>query len=298
VIDVEPTLPAVLRLAAQRHGDRDWVVSPAGRLSYHDADRRSALLAKRLLAAGLSKGRRVGMLFPQGADFVVVFLAITRIGAVAIPLSTFARPGELRAAVRHADVDTLLTAEGLAHVWPELANTGEALLHLSTAPNLRRVWAAPLDGLRDDTGLGDEHLRAVEVEVTPADPLVVISTSGSTSEPKAVVHSHGSQLRQSWNVAHRSELDEHTRTFTNMPFFWVGGLTVVLLAHLHVGGAVLTVERMDSTVMLDLIEAERPTRVLGWTLLERLKADPTFTTRALPDRHLYEQPGPRHGSSA
>jgi acyl-CoA synthetase (AMP-forming)/AMP-acid ligase II len=296
VIEVEPTVSAVLRHTAQCHGGRDWVVTPSQRLTFADAEHRSGLLAKRLLAAGMSKGRRVGMLFPQGPDFAVVFLAITRIGAVAIPLSTFARPVELRSAVRHTDVDTLLTADHLDGVWPDLPTAGGAVLHLLSSPNLRRVWVCPLKDLSDDTGLGDDYLQAVEAEVTPADPFVVISTSGSTAEPKAVVHSHGAQLRQSWNVAQRWELHEHTRTFTNMPFFWVGGLTVGLLAHLHVGGAVLTVERMDSGAMLDLIEGERPTRILGWTLLERLQADPTFATRDLPDRHLYEQPGPRHGS--
>lgn len=296
MIDFEPTVPVVLRRAAERHGERDWVVTPTERLSFAEAERRSRLLAKHLLAAGISKGRRLGMLFPQGPDFAVAFLAITRIGAIAVPLSTFARPAELRTAARHADVDTLLTEGPLAGVWPELTTVGDAVLHLSSAPNLRRVWVAPLDDLEDDTGVSDEILRAVEAEVTPADPLVVISTSGSTAEPKAVVHSHGAQLRLSWHVAQRSELHEGTRTFTNMPLFWVGGLTVGLLAHLHVGGAVMTVERMDSGVMLDLVEAERPTRVLGWTLLERLRADPTFATRDLPDRHLYEAPGPRHGS--
>jgi acyl-CoA synthetase (AMP-forming)/AMP-acid ligase II len=284
------TVPAVVGEAAARHGERDWVVTPTARLSFAEADRRSALLAKRLLAAGLGKSRRIGMLFPQGPDFAVTFLAITRIGAVAIPLSTFYRSAELRTAVRHADVDTLLTASPVDE-WPD-----DGVLHLDEVPNLRRVWVDPLTDLADDTGLGDAHLEAVEAEVTPADPLVVVSTSGSTAAPKAVVHSQGAQLREALHVARRYELDETSRTFTNMPFFWVGGLTVSLLAHLHVGGAVLTVERMDSGVMLDLAEAERPTRILGWTLLERLQADPSFATRDLADRHLYEQPGPRHGS--
>jgi acyl-CoA synthetase (AMP-forming)/AMP-acid ligase II len=289
-VGVDSTVPSLVRAAAAEHGDRDWVVTPAGRLTFAEAEQRSALLAKRLLAAGLGKSRRVGLLFPQGPDFAVAFLAVTRIGAVAIPLSTFYRAAELRTAVRHADVDTLLTAAPVDG-WP-----ADGVLHVDDVPNLRRVWVDPLAGLADDTALSDGYLGAVEAEVTPADPLVVVSTSGSTAAPKAVVHSHGAQLREALHVARRYELDETTRTFTNMPFFWVGGLTVSLLAHLHVGGAVLTVERMDSGVMLDLAEAERPTRLLGWTLLERLQADATFAERDLVDRHLYEQPGPRHGS--
>jgi acyl-CoA synthetase (AMP-forming)/AMP-acid ligase II len=86
-----------------------------------------------------------------------------------------------------------------------------------------------------------------------------------------------------------------------MPFFWVGGLTVVLLSHMHVGGAVITVERMDTSEMLDLIERARPTRLLGWTLFQRISADPSFADRDL--RSIVEirppelaAPGTRHNS--
>ena len=110
---------------------------------------------------------------------------------------------------------------------------------------------------------------------------MIVTTSGATAEPKAVVHTHGAEVRHAWTMAQLYELTEDDRTFTNMPFFWVGGLTVVVLSHLHVGAAVLTVERMDATEMLDLIEKERATRLLGWTLFERISADPTFAERDL-----------------
>ena len=138
------------------------------------------------------------------------------------------------------------------------------------------IWA-----LDDEPAIGDALLARVEAEVTPADPVVIVSTSGATAEPKAVVHTHGAQVRHARTMAQLYELTDIDRTFTNMPFFWVGGLTVVVLSHLHVGATVITIERMDATEMLDLIERARPTRLLGWTLYERLSADPTFESRDL-----------------
>jgi acyl-CoA synthetase (AMP-forming)/AMP-acid ligase II len=135
--------------------------------------------------------------------------------------------------------------------------------------------------LDDEPAIDDDLLVAVESEVTPADPVVIVSTSGATAEPKAVVHTHGAQVRHARTMARLYELTDVDRTFTNMPFFWVGGLTVVVLSHLHVGAAVITIERMDTTEMLDLIERARPTRLLGWTLYERLAADPSFGSRDL-----------------
>ena len=103
-----PTVPNLIRHAAAQFASRDYVVTPDQRLTFGSAEMQSRLLAKRLLKAGVSKGTRVGLLFPQGPDFVTALLAITRIGGLAIPLSTFLRPAELRRAVRHGDVDTLM----------------------------------------------------------------------------------------------------------------------------------------------------------------------------------------------
>jgi acyl-CoA synthetase (AMP-forming)/AMP-acid ligase II len=301
-LDFPPTIPHVVRRGAERFGDREFVVSPQQRLTFADAELRSRRVAKRLLRSGVHKGTHVGLLFPQGPDYVVALFAATRIGAVAVPLSTFLRGPELQRAVRHTDIDTLVAPAALLgrdlasefeDIWPELRTTTTSPCFLRDAPCLRhvcfiggtdRLWATgmpPLADVDDDTGIGDDVLAALETEVTPADPMVIVSTSGATGEPKAVVHGHGAQVRHGWRLAQLYEFDGSERTFTTMPLVWVGGLTVVLLSHLHVGAAVLTVERTDSGEMLDLIEQARPTRLVGWTLLERLNADPTFAERDL-----------------
>ena len=53
--------------------------------------------------------RHVGILFPTGVDFVVSWLAVTRVGAVAVPISTFSTEDELRGLLAAADIDVLLT---------------------------------------------------------------------------------------------------------------------------------------------------------------------------------------------
>lgn len=321
-LDYAPTIPNLVRHAGERFGARDYLITPDRRLTFEDVDAHSRWWAKRLLAAGVGKGTRVGLLFPQGAELVVVILAIMRIGAIAVPLSTFARAPELRRAIRHADVAMLLgpsvllgndTQALFEEIWPQLAEAKASPLFLDDAPFLRALWlcggsnrawatsAPDIWELGDESAIDDSLLVAVESEVTPADPAVIVTTSGATAEPKAVVHTHGVQVRHAWTMAQLYELTDKDLTFTNMPFFWVGGLTVVVLSHLHVGATVITVDRMDSTEMLDLIEGERATRLLGWTLFERISADPSFSDRDLssiiemrPPELL--DPGTRHNS--
>lgn len=81
------SVPALLRRLARQHGARELLVADARRLTYAEAEARSAALALGLLDAGVSKGSRVGALLPNGPEFVVSCLATTR-----PPQSSTSRP--------------------------------------------------------------------------------------------------------------------------------------------------------------------------------------------------------------
>ena len=102
------TMPALIRSRASELGDRIFFVCDEDRLSYAEADRQSQILAKGLLAAGARKGTRIGLLYPNNAAFAVAFLAVTRIGAVAVTYSTLATPDEIRWQLADSDTEILL----------------------------------------------------------------------------------------------------------------------------------------------------------------------------------------------
>ena len=146
-----PTLPEMIRHLAERFGDRDMVALGDRRLTFREAERESARLARGLLAAGIGKGTRVALLMPNGPDWVLAWLAICRIGAICVPLSTFLRERELVWNLRHADVHTLLTCDRylnhdyvqrLERAVPELSGQKSGPLFLRSLPYLRsvRVW--------------------------------------------------------------------------------------------------------------------------------------------------------------
>jgi len=97
------TVPALLRARAAAAPDRVLLVADEARLTYAEAERRSAALARALLAAGAGAGTRVALLYPNDPAFVVAWLAAARIGAVGAPLSTFSTSAELVGLLRSAD---------------------------------------------------------------------------------------------------------------------------------------------------------------------------------------------------
>jgi len=301
-----PTIPAVLERAAREWGDREFIVTPDRRMTYAEAEERSRRLAKRMIAAGVGKGTRVGVYFTYGQQWVITWLAASRIGALVMPLSTTYRPAEIRTVLRISDIATLVTARSvlgrdmqtmLENSVPGLADASGPRLYLPAAPSLRSVWmaggpdrswatAVDLEGEPDvDPGVDDRLLAAIEAEVVPADLAQVTYTSGSSAEPKGVVHTHGVVIRgTSWFAEFAGAgAPDVPKVFCAFPFFWIGG-TLVLGGALQSGFTVVCTDRFDPGAALDFVEAEGATAVLGWpTLLQAMRDHPSFAQRNLPE---------------
>ena len=291
------SLPASVPAAMQRRRERGsdpFVVGIDFRLTFAEADAQSAELAGRLLASGIGKGARVGLLYPNGPAWAVNWLGLARIGALSVPLSTFAPGAELTRMIRQTDVHAVLMSATFgnelmtARLEAGLPALGQSSsdLQLEDAPFLRWVnvegeqpprWSRTLP-----PPLRPPLVRAAESEVTPADDLAIINTSGATAMPKSVVHTQGSLVRHAALLAERRGLTNEDRIYSPMPFFWVGGLTMVLLAALVSGATAVVQERFEPGEALDLIERERVTQVSCWPNASRQLADhATFRGRDL-----------------
>jgi acyl-CoA synthetase (AMP-forming)/AMP-acid ligase II len=280
------TVAGLFRHALSHHPDNLAVATPDERLTYAELDLRSRALAARLVRLGVGKGSRVGTLLPNGVGWVVAWAAITRIGAVSTPVNTFYKTPELATMLRHADVQVMIATRGfephdylarLLSIAPDLAyaEAPEPLL-LPELPQLRHVlfwddaevpWATTdvASGLGDPTDPRmDTIVTGLEDDVSPADAMLITYTSGSTGEPKGVVHGNGALLRHARNLASMSGIGPTDRIWTPMPLCWVGGFAFTLLRALSVGGAFVTQGRMDAGVALELLEREQVTCVSAW----------------------------------
>jgi acyl-CoA synthetase (AMP-forming)/AMP-acid ligase II len=291
------SIPDLLR-RRRGAGDGEFLVTDTERLTFAAADSGSRELASALLAAGVGKGTRVGVLFPNCAQWLIGWLAAVRIGALTVPLSTFAPGAELARLLRHTDVQAVLAGQSIAghslldrleDGLPGLAS-GAASLALPEAPYLRRIyvtprcdrgWASPWPHLPGG-GVGDTVVMAAEEQVLPADDLVVVSTSGTTARPKSVVHTHGSLVRHAYVLARNRGVTAADRIYSPMPFFWVGGLTMVVLQALVTGAAIITQDVFEPGATLRLLERERATIISCWPQASRAMADhPDFGQRDL-----------------
>ncbi len=303
--DFAPTMSTLLRRATARFGAHSYLVANGERLTYAEADARSAAVAKGLLAEGVGKGSRVGVLMPNSVDDAIAAFAITRIGAVFVPLNTFSQTKELAWMVHHADLTRLLAhprflnndyLERLETAFPDLAGqSADGPLFVAGAPFLRavhvwgtsdRAWArgdeAAIVASGAAAGIDDAFLEAVEACVVPADPTIIVYSSGSTADPKGAIHTQGTIVRHSCNMQSGYPMTGDDVLFSSMPFFWIGGLVTTLLATLHLGATLVTQSSFDAGTALELMEQERATIAMGWPQQgTTIAAHPSFATRDL-----------------
>jgi acyl-CoA synthetase (AMP-forming)/AMP-acid ligase II len=252
------TIDRLVRVRAEQHGDKPMVIDPESRISYAELDESTRALAAAFIEAGVGKGTRVGLIMPNRVQWVQIAVALTRIGAVLVPLSTLLQPPELFAQLRAASVQLLITVEGFrGHRYlDDLAR----VVGSPELPALREVWTP--DQL--SKAGGDQVVDAMAATVTPSDTMVIMFTSGSSGPPKGVIHSHGNALGAVRSGLTARCLDAHTRLYLPMPFFWVGGFGSGVLSALLAGATLVTEEIPRPETTLRLLERERVTLFRGW----------------------------------
>ena len=279
------TIPAQFASVVARRGEHDAIAMMHETVSYDELDRRSARMASALLAAGAGKGARIALLAPDGIFWVATFLAALRIGAVITVVSTLCTPKELAHIVRHSDVQFLISArsflnhdygEKLEAAFPGLADCGADAIRLANAPFLRSIWIEDPSGLGwaraidDLLALADQPnapdhalLEAAQAQVFPSDDAVIVYTSGSTSLPKAVLHTQENISRHPPELAKLFLIEPDDRMLPMLPAFWLGGMAM-LFQVLSQGATLVYPPSPDHDDMLDTIEALDVNRLNGW----------------------------------
>ena len=226
----------------------------------------------------MTKGSTVAVMLANRPEFVTATFGAGSIGAVVVPVSTFASSDERDYILRHSDASVVVTQESLFNhrfveellaSHPELAEGVAGQLWSTAFPFLRRIVSlnpAPQETVEtwDDllaraAEVPDELLDAAMAEVHPHDPGIIIYTSGTSANPKGVLHTTGTPVIQSWRWAEAMGLTPDDKLLSRFPYFWSAGFTMTLGGPLAAGTAVITIESFDAGTALEIMERGRVT---------------------------------------
>ena len=182
---------------------------------YETLHRMALAAARHLTQRGVGKGDRVAILAENDAHWCAAFLGVLRLGAVAVPLDTSYKP---------AQIETLL------------ADSGAKVLLRSPLSEITEPAGEP--GTLPEAGIGR------------GDPAVILYTSGTTSDPKGVVLTHGNFLAEREAAFTAVRVDEHDGILSVLPLFHALALLANLLLPLSVGARVVFLESVNTTELM------------------------------------------------
>jgi fatty-acyl-CoA synthase len=240
-------------------------------------------VARALIACGVGKGTRVGILMTNRPEFVAATFGTALAGGVATTLSTFSTASELDHLLAVSNVSVLLIenqilkknfAEIIANLDPAIAEGTPGSIASTRHPFLSHVAAIggnlgaiePWDVfLSRGDAIEQARVDARAASNSPADPAVLFFSSGSTAQPKGIISAHRGVTLQLWRWPkwYQAKVGE-VRMWSANGFFWSGNFSMALGGALTSGGSLLLQSTFDAEEALQLMERERATFLNAW----------------------------------
>ena len=267
------TFDEALRESARRFPDKRALVGRGGELSYAEFDRAATELALGLAGQGIGRGDQVAIWMTNCPDWVVCWMACTRLGAVLVTLNTRFKRDEVEYILRQSDAKLLIAMDRfwdidflamIRDMVPESATAPAGRWVSATLPALRSIvlWDDRVaDGMLSLVRLretGAQRLRegATLAPVSISDPVIIVYTSGTTGHPKGAMHDHR-VLRNAANIARVMRIVPDDVILGHMPFYHIAGAITACTTAILLGCTNVTLPHWQPDEALEVIERER-----------------------------------------
>lgn len=284
------TLGGYVKEIAARYGPREaaviWLDGQDERWTYDVLLDRAMAVARALLACGVGKGTRVGLLMTNRLEFLAGLFGTALAGGVATTISTFYTPTELDEVLKAACCSVLLVESQvlkkdygaiLGELEPQVSAAAPGGIASLKYPFLRHIafvdtdeGTGAIEGWSSFLSRGEEVspelVEAAAASVAPSDPGVLFFSSGSTGKSKGILSAHRGVCLQLWRWPKWYNVDpaHPPRMWSANGFFWSGNFAMALGGTLSSGGALVLQRWFDPEEALELMAKEKANFPNAW----------------------------------
>lgn len=279
------TIPALLDSAARRLGERIWLCTDDAQLSFSAAAERVAVVARRLRELGTGHGDVVVVTARNEPSYLITLLAVTAVGAIAVPTNPRGSHSELRGLLAQ------LGAGGRVR-----AVVTDAAAAAAVRPAASDVApAAPVVDVAEISSAEEPGRQALDpTAVAEDDVAFMIPTSGTTGRSKLVMQTHRTHVLTGEGFPYWMELTDGDRFMTSLPLFHTNALAYSVMGSLASWARLVLLPRFSASGFLDAARRHEATtfNAIG-AMLELLMDQPARIDDADgPLRTCYTAPSP------
>lgn len=233
----------VIERQAHAWGDKIFVFDSSSSITYAQLRDRALALAAGLRHEGLTFGDHVAVQLPNWTEFVVVTAALSRLGAVLVPIMPVYRDEEVRYVLGHAEIKAVITCEEYkgfryAEMYGRLK---QDCPDLGTVYTVRASSESEFPALEDVEAAG-VGTTGLEDGAGPDDHFAIVYTSGTTSRPKGCLHTFNTYRASASAIARSIEYSESDVQFGPSPISHTTGLVTSFVLPLLAGASSHLVE--------------------------------------------------------
>lgn len=250
----------LLDRATSIHPQKEVIYDKTRRLSYSELRQEADWIASGLFQMGVRKGDRVAVCLPNWHEFIVLYFALARMGAVLVPLNTRYRQNEVEHILKTSGASVVFVTDefdGVSHdkqfrIAKEKVPTLESIVTVRYEANdLKSYQQLLIQGK-------NRSLTDVEIDIEE-DLFCILFTSGTTGLPKGAMITHANAVRPASIMAEEMHCTDQDVFFVAVPLFHVIGMGVCVFKCVSVVGRMVLTDVFKAEDALKIIEQEKVT---------------------------------------
>jgi crotonobetaine/carnitine-CoA ligase len=235
------TLPGLLASRARREPGRPFLLFQDQTWTWERCEAAVSRAAAALAGCGLGQGDKLAVMAPNSDAYVIVFLALARMGAILVPVSHELGPAEAGYIFQHAEVPAVACTPGTLPV------ARRACDGMAKPPWLMLIEGVA-EGVPSFPALCDATREAPPSRrVGPEDICLIMYTSGTTGFPKGVMHSHRNVVMAGEGFVERMYLQPDDRLLCILPLCHINALFYSLGGTLAAGASIVLAPRFSAS---------------------------------------------------